>query len=101
GTQLDLLIHSPGGFPEATEGIVDEIRAKFPDDVRAIVPAFAKSAATMMAFAADQILIDEQAELGPIDPQMVTSKGVSPAESIKRQFDVASKEILADPKKMP
>jgi hypothetical protein len=32
---------------------------------------------------------------------MLTSKGVSPAESIKQQFDVASREILADPKKMP
>lgn len=101
GAGLDLLIHSPGGFPEAAEGIVDEIRTKYPDDVRVIVPAYAKSAATMIAFSADQILADEQAELGPIDPQMLTSKGVSPAESIKQQFDVASREILGDPKKMP
>jgi hypothetical protein len=96
---VDIIIHSPGGFAEAAETIIEEIRRKF-TNVRFIVPAYAKSAATMMTMAADEILIDEDAELGPIDPQMLTANGVASAEAIKEQFKKASKEILADPKKL-
>jgi hypothetical protein len=99
GPKLDILIHSPGGFAEATETIVEEIRRKF-GHVRFIVPSYAKSAATMMAMAGDEILIDEDGELGPIDPQMFTANGVAPAEAIKQQFEKAHAEIQADPKKM-
>ena len=98
GPKLDILIHSPGGFAEATETIVEEIRRKF-GFVRFIVPSFAKSAATMMAMSGDEILIDEDAELGPIDPQMFTRNGVVPGDAIKQQFDKAGQEILNDPRR--
>jgi hypothetical protein len=98
-TPIDLMIHSPGGFPEATESIVEALRAKFPH-IRVIVPSFAKSAATMMAMAGDEILLDDDAELGPIDPQMPTANGFSPAEAIKEQFLKAGLEISADPKRL-
>ncbi|MGP8246055.1 MAG: SDH family Clp fold serine proteinase [Bryobacteraceae bacterium] len=96
---IDLILHSPGGFPEAAESIVESLRAKFPH-VRVIVPSFAKSAATMMAMSADEILLDDDAELGPIDPQMQTANGFSPAEAIKEQFLKAGQEISADPKRL-
>jgi hypothetical protein len=99
GDCLDLLIHSPGGFPEATETIVETIRSKF-NHIRVIVPSYAKSAATMMTMSADEILLDDDAELGPIDPQMVTANGYSPAEAIKEQFLKASAEIGQDQKKL-
>jgi hypothetical protein len=99
GPKLDILIHSPGGFAEATETIVEEVRRKF-GHVRFIVPSYAKSAATMMVMAGDEILIDEDGELGPIDPQMFTANGVAPAEAIKQQFEKAHADIQADPKKM-
>jgi hypothetical protein len=99
GPSLDFILHSPGGYAEAAETIVEEIRRKF-DYVRCIVPAFAKSAATMMAMACDEILLDDDAELGPIDPQMLTPNGVVPAEAIKEQFLKASEEIKADPNKI-
>ena len=99
GPKLDVLLQSPGGFPDATETIVEEIRRKF-GHVRFIVPAYAKSAATMMAMSGDEILIDEDGELGPIDPQMVIGNGVTPAEAIKEQFQKAHNEIQADPKKV-
>jgi hypothetical protein len=99
GPKLDILIHSPGGFAEATETIVEEIRRKF-GHVRFIVPSYAKSAATMMVMSGDEILIDEDGELGPIDPQMLTANGVTPAEAIKDQFQKAYEEIKDDPKKM-
>lgn len=99
GTSLDLVIHSPGGSPEAAETIVETIRSKF-SHVRVIVPSYAKSAATMMAMSADEIFMSADAELGPIDPQMITANGYSPAEAIKEQFLKASKEIAAEPKKL-
>ena len=99
GPNIDILIHSPGGSPEATETLVEEIRRKF-DSVRFLVPAYAKSAATMMVMAGDEILIDQDAELGPIDPQMVTGSGVFPAEAVKEQFIKASEEIMGDPKRL-
>lgn len=96
---VDLVLHSPGGSPEAAESIVESLRAKFPH-VRVIVPSFAKSAATMMSMSADEILLDDDAELGPIDPQMQTANGYSPAEAIKEQFLKAGQEIAADPKRL-
>jgi hypothetical protein len=54
----------------------------------------------MMAMAADEIIMDDDAELGPIDPQMLTANGFSPAEAIKEQFLKAGAEIVADPKKL-
>jgi hypothetical protein len=99
GPNIDILLHSPGGFAEATETLVEGIRHKF-NNVRFIVPSYAKSAATMMAMAGDEILLDQDAELGPIDPQMVTANGVAPAEAIKEQFQKASVEIQGDPKKL-
>lgn len=85
GPNLDVILHSPGGFAEAAESIVEEIRRKF-GHVRFIVPSYAKSAATMMVMAGDEILVDEDAELGPIDPQMMTANGVAAAEAIKRSL---------------
>ena len=99
GPNLDVIVHSPGGYPDATESIVEMIRRKF-SHVRFIVPSYAKSAATMMAMSGDEIILSEDAELGPIDPQMLTPNGVSPAEAIKEQFERASKEILLDGKKL-
>lgn len=99
GPKLDILIHSPGGFPDATETIVEEIRRKF-GHVRFIVPSYPKSAATMMVMSGDEILIDEDGELGPTDPQMLIGGGVTPAEAIKEQFQKAHAEIQDDPKKV-
>src|SRR5438874_430873 len=56
--QLDLILHSPGGSLEAAEAIVDYLRARF-DHIRVIVPHAAMSAATIIACAADEILMGE------------------------------------------
>jgi Serine dehydrogenase proteinase len=99
GPNVDIVLHSPGGFAEAAEAIVEAIRQKF-SHVRFIVPSYAKSAATMMAMAGDEILLEDDAELGPIDPQMLTQNGVVAAEAIKEQFQKASADILQDQKKL-
>jgi hypothetical protein len=96
---IDLILHSPGGFPEAAESLVESLRSRF-SHIRVIVPSYAKSAATMMSMAADEIIMLDDAELGPIDPQMQTANGFSPAEAIKDQFLKAGQEISQDAKRL-
>lgn len=66
---IDVLFVSNGGSPEVAERIVRLLRENF-SAVRFILPANAYSAATMMAFASDLILMTDTATLGPIDPQI-------------------------------
>jgi hypothetical protein len=97
---LDVLVHSPGGYPDATESVVQQLRAKY-TSVRFIVPSFAKSAATMLTMSGDEILMDRDAELGPVDPQMRTQSGISPAVAILEQFNKAQNELREDPSRLP
>ncbi len=68
--ELDLVLHSPGGSPQAAEQILEYLRTRF-EYIRAIVPLQAKSAATMIALGCDEILVGAHSELGPIDPQIL------------------------------
>ncbi len=68
---IDLLIHSPGGQAEAAERIINLARSYSGNDFRVIVPSYAKSAATIVALGADQIVMSDGSELGPIDPQII------------------------------
>ena len=56
GNEVDLILHSPGGQAEATEQIVNYLRQKFAH-IRVIIPQNAMSAATMLACAADVIVM--------------------------------------------
>lgn len=67
---LDLMLHSPGGDGSTVEKMVDLIRNACAEEFRVIVPNLAKSAATLLALGADEILMGEPSELGPIDPQV-------------------------------
>lgn len=100
--ELDLVIHSPGGEADAVEQISEYLRTQF-DHIRAIVPVAAMSAATMLALAADEIVMGAHSQLGPIDPQItiMTAEGprTASAQAIRDQFEMAKKEC-ADPKLM-
>ncbi|MBI4754107.1 MAG: serine protease [Betaproteobacteria bacterium] len=102
-TELDLIIHSPGGAIDAAEALVSYLRSKFAY-IRAIIPYAAMSAATMIACAANEILMGKHSFLGPIDPQFVlqTPLGVRmvPAQAILDQFGVAQDECSKDPSKL-
>ena len=102
GGDLDLILHSPGGSPEAAEAIVSYLRSRF-SHVRVIVPQLAMSAATMIACAADKIVLGKHSFLGPTDPQILlqTSLGMRavPAQAVLDQFDRAQREC-ADPAKL-
>ena len=96
GPLLDLILHTPGGSPEATEAVVTYLRSKY-DDIRVIIPHAAMSAGTMLACAANRIVMGRHSSLGPIDPQLLIlgPNGVSqsfPAQAILDQFDKGKAE---------
>ena len=99
---LDLFLHSPGGDAEAADQICAYLRTQF-DHIRAIVPLYAMSAATMMALSADEILMGAHSQLGPIDPQLTiqTNEGSrsASAQAIQDQFERAQQEC-EDPSKL-
>jgi Serine dehydrogenase proteinase len=101
--ELDLFLHSPGGDGEAADQICAYLRTQF-DHIRAVVPVYAMSAATMMALSADEILMGAHSQLGPIDPQLTVQTNEGPrtasAQAIKDQFDLAVREC-EDPNKLP
>jgi len=86
---LDLILHTPGGSPTATEGIVKYLQSEFPNDIRVIVPQMAMSAGTMLACSAKQILMGKYSCLGPIDPQY---SGI-PAYNIVAEFREAKSDL--------
>ena len=88
GDSVDVLLHSPGGRPDATERIVHILRNKF-KEVHFLIPHSAYSAATMLALSGDTITLHPSATLGPIDPQI----NGTPARSIKKGFERV-KEII-------
>jgi len=94
---LDLLLHTPGGETAATESLVDYLHSLFGTNIRAVVPQIALSAGTMIACAADEILMGKHSSLGPIDPQF----GNIPAHGIIEEFRRAHSEIKADPSTIP
>jgi hypothetical protein len=97
--ELDLIIHSPGGSPQAAEQIFNYLRTQF-DYIRAIVPLQAKSAATMIVLGCDEIVMGRHSELGPIDPQIPIpvpgGQRLAPAHAILRDFQRAKDEIAAN-----
>lgn len=88
GAHLDLLLQTPGGDVDQAERIVLMCRKRVRrGQFRVVVPDSAKSAGTLIAIAADEIVMGEPSELGPIDPQItVTTAGgepmTRPAQSI-------------------
>ena len=102
GPHVDLILHSPGGSPEAAEAIVSYLRSRF-SHLRVIVPQLAMSAATMISCAADEVVMGKHSFLGPTDPQIVLSTPLGvravPAQAVLDQFEKAKKEC-ADPTKL-
>lgn len=69
---IDIILETPGGLAEVVEDLVKIIRAKH-KNIGIIVPGMAKSAGTIFAMAADEILMGELSALGPIDAQILSN----------------------------
>jgi hypothetical protein len=91
GKAVDVLIESNGGSAEAAERIVRLLRARF-DSVRFIIPANAYSAATLICFSGDSVVMGSIATFGPIDPQI---NGI-PARAILRAFKTLEKRLAEE-----
>jgi ClpP class serine protease len=76
---IDIILHTPGGLVLAAEQIANAL-SRHEGKVTVMVPHYAMSGGTLIALAADEIIMDENAVLGPVDPQI----GNYPAVSILR-----------------
>lgn len=117
---IDLILHTPGGLVLAAEQIARALQAHR-GKVTVFVPHYAMSGGTLIALAADEIVMDPHAVLGPVDPQLgqypaasvlkvLERKNINEvddqtviladvAEKALRQVRTAVRELLAD--KMP
>ncbi len=66
---IDLVLHTPGGLVLASEQIAWALR-RHPGTVTVFVPHYAMSGGTLIALAANEIVMDPNAVLGPVDPQL-------------------------------
>ena len=74
---IDLVLHTPGGLVLASYQIAHAIKHR-PGMVTVHVPHYAMSGGTLIALAADEIVMGDHAVLGPVDPQI----GEYPAASL-------------------
>ncbi|MDY6864622.1 MAG: ATP-dependent Clp protease proteolytic subunit [Halobacteriota archaeon] len=78
---IDLIIHSPGGELHASIQIARALK-NHPARTRAIIPHYSMSGGTLIALATDEIIMDKDAVIGPIDPQIGDMlRGTFPAPS--------------------
>lgn len=79
---IDLILHTPGGLFLASEQIANALK-RHQGKVTVIVPFYAMSGGTLIAIAADKILMDPDGVLGSLDPIVVGPGGTYyPAVSI-------------------
>jgi ClpP class serine protease len=84
---LDLVLHNAGGLVLAALQIAKAVR-EHKAKVTVFVPHYALSGGTLIALAADEIVMCEHSVLGPIDPQL----GESPAASLIKVIGEAGGE---------
>jgi len=88
---IDFIIHTPGGLALAATQIAQAL-ADHKAPVRVIIPHYAMSGGTLIALAADEIIMDEHAVLGPVDPQL----GQEPAASIVKIKELKNPNEIDD-----
>jgi ClpP class serine protease len=77
GRAIEIILHTPGGLVLAASQIAQAL-ADHDGRVVVVVPHYAMSGGTLISLAADEIVIDRHAALGPVDPQL----GQYPAASL-------------------
>ncbi|KCZ73438.1 ClpP class periplasmic serine protease [Candidatus Methanoperedens nitroreducens] len=83
---IDLVLHTPGGLVLASEQIACALK-RHTGKVTVFVPHYAMSGGTLVAMAADEIVMDPNAVLGPVDPQLGGQQGYYPAASILKALE--------------
>src|SRR5216683_6000250 len=80
---LDIVLHTPGGLVLAALQIARAIH-KHQGKVTVFVPHYAMSGGSLIALAADEIVMDANAVLGPVDPQLGTTQSSFAAASVMK-----------------
>ncbi len=88
---LEIILHTPGGLVLPALQIARAVKAH-PGPKRVFVPHYAMSGGTLIALAADEIILNKHAVLGPIDPQI----DGFPAASLMRVRDQKSPDATQD-----
>ncbi len=88
---IDLVLHTPGGLVLAASQIAQALK-RHPAKVTVFVPHYAMSGGTLIALAADEIVMDENAVLGPVDPQL----GNYPAASLLKTLRIKGPQNVDD-----
>lgn len=88
---IDLILHTPGGLVLATERIACALK-RHKGKVTVFIPHYAMSGGTLIALAADEIVMDPSAVLGSVDPQV----GGFPAASILKVVETKDKNEIDD-----
>jgi len=88
---IDVILHTPGGLVLAAEQIAKALVER-KGKVTVFVPHYAMSGGTLIALAADEIVMDANAVLGPVDPQI----GDMPAASIVKAVGIKGPRNVSD-----
>jgi ClpP class serine protease len=81
---LDIVLHTPGGLVLTALQIARAIH-KHKGKVTAIVPHYSMSGGSLIALAADEIVMSEYAVLGPVDPQLGQHAAASILKAVARK----------------
>ena len=88
---IDLILHTPGGLVLAAEQIAHAL-VTHQGKVTVFVPHYAMSGGTLLALTADEVVMDPNAVLGPVDPQI----GDMPAASIVKLLELKPRGQIGD-----
>ena len=88
---IDLILHTPGGLVLAAEQIAHALVER-QGKVTVFVPHYAMSGGTLLALTADEVVMDPNAVLGPVDPQI----GDLPAASIVKLLELKPRAQISD-----
>ena len=92
---LTLVLHTPGGDPNAVESIVEYLHSKF-GYMEVVVPYLAMSGGAMLSLASNLLILGRQSQLGPIDPQLNIGNKTHSARAIQEGFTKAKEDITDD-----
>jgi ClpP class serine protease len=88
---IDFIVHTPGGLVLAAEQIAHAL-VEHKGKVTVFVPHYAMSGGTLLALTADEVVMDPNAVLGPVDPQL----GDLPAASIDKLLKLKPRAQISD-----
>lgn len=100
GTEIDIILETPGGIAEVVEDAVKLIRGKY-EKVGVIIAGWAKSAGTIFAMAGDEILMGKTSALGPIDAQIFNNNKRFSAEAFLEGLEKIKEEVVKTQKLNP